>query len=105
MKRFLPVAAGVGVVLALAALASYITTSVHLLSCLPAGEVRLKVIDRNGQPVKGAVLRVYQEGSRDLAYEYPLDNHLPGQDLTSNDSGVIVAIRKHSPQFCVHAWW
>jgi hypothetical protein len=50
-------------------------------------------------------LQVYRGGTRQPAFEYPLDNHLPGQDLVSDGSGRITAVRKRGGlQFSGHAW-
>jgi hypothetical protein len=87
------------------ALASYFTTSVIWDGGFPAGEFRVNLRDPEGKPVKGATLRVFRGGTRELAFKYPLDNHLPGQELVSDDTGRIVAIRESGGlQFGGHAW-
>ncbi len=59
----------------------------------PAGEFRVNVRDPDGKPIKGASLRVYRGGTRNLAFNYPLDNHLDGQGLVSDENGRITAVR------------
>ncbi len=87
------------------ALASYATTSITWDGGFPAGEFRINVRDPDGKPVQAAVLRVYHGGSRNLAFKYPLDNHLPGQQLVSDENGRITAIRKWGgSQFGGDAW-
>ena len=105
MKRLAKrLAISVAVVCALA-LTSYLTTSVTWDGAFPRGAFRLNVRSPEGEPVKGAVLRVCQSGTRELAFGHPLHNYLPGQDLVSDESGVITAIRKNSlPRFGGHSW-
>ena len=76
MKRGLTVAAIFVVVVGLLALASRLTTSIVWDGGFPSGEFRLDVCDPHGEPVKGAMLRVYRGGTRVLSFRYPLDNHL-----------------------------
>jgi hypothetical protein len=105
MKRAVKSAAILVAVVALLALASYLTTSIIWDGGFPSGEIRLNVRDPEGQAVKGAVLLVYRAGTRDLAFEYPLDNHVAGRDLVSDEKGRITAIRKRGGlQFGGHAW-
>ena len=99
------IAAAVIALVGLLALASYLTTSIIWDGGFPSGEFRVNVRDPNGKPVRGAVLRVYSGGTRDLAADYPLDNHVTGQELVSDDSGRITAIRSYGGlQFGGHAW-
>lgn len=92
-------------VAALAAFFSLMTTSILWVGGFPTGEFRLKILDTHARPVKGAILRVYRGGTHDLAYGNPLDNHLPGQELASDERGVIVAYRKSGlPHFGGKAW-
>jgi len=71
----------------------------------PSGEFRVQVRDTEGKPVKGAVLRVYRGDTRDLAFQYPVDNHVAGQELVTNENGRMTAIRKRGGiQFGGHAW-
>jgi hypothetical protein len=92
-------------VLGTLALASYLTTGIFWDGGFPSGEFRLNIQDANGRPVRGALLRVYHTDSRDLAYGYPLDNHVSGRDLVSDESGRITAIRKNSGlQFGGASW-
>jgi hypothetical protein len=105
MKRGAKIAVAIAAVVGLLALASYLTTSIIWDGGFPDGEFRINVRDPEGKPVRGAVLRVYHGGTRDLASGYPLDNHVTGQELISADSGRITAIRKHGGlQFGGHAW-
>jgi hypothetical protein len=105
MKRLQMIGVIAAPVVALLAVASYVTTSCIWDGGFPSGEIRLKVRDSSGQPVKGAVLRVYDRGTRDLAFKYPLDNHLPDRKLVSDDGGRITAIRSRGGlQFGGHAW-
>jgi hypothetical protein len=78
---------------AFAALASYLTTSHTWAGGFPSGEFRLKVVDPDGRPVPGAVLRVFRGGTTTPAFGYPLENHLAGQDLVGDDGGVVTAFR------------
>src|SRR5262249_8691078 len=87
------------------ALASYFTTSVIWDGGFPAGEFRVDLRDSEGKPVKGAILRVYHGGTRDPAFKYPLDNHLADQELVSDESGRITAMRRYGGLQCGgHAW-
>jgi hypothetical protein len=105
MKRLAKIVKVAVALVGLLAFASYLTTSIIWDGGFPSGEFRLNIRNGEGQPVKGAVLRVYRGGTRDLAFEYPLDNHLPGQELVSDDNGRITAIRKNGGlQFGGHAW-
>jgi hypothetical protein len=105
MKRLLKVATILVAMVGLLALASFLTTSIIWDGGFPSGEFRLNLRDPEGKPVKGAVLCVYRGGTRDLAFEYPLDNHVAAQELVSDESGRITAIRKRGGlQFGGHAW-
>ena len=89
----------------LVALVSYRTTHVTWDGGFPAGEFRLYVRDPDGKPVKGAILCVYHDRTRDPAFEYPLDNHVAGQDLVSDENGRIIAVRRNGGlQFGGDAW-
>lgn len=105
MKRWAKVAAAAVVAVGRLALASYMTTSIIWDGGFPSGEFHVNVRDPEGKPVRGGILRVYRGGTRDLASGYPLDNHVAGQELVSDDSGRIKAIRKDGGlQFGGHAW-
>jgi hypothetical protein len=106
MSRQLKKAAIVGaVIVVLLALASFATTSRWMDGRFPQGYFQLSLCDTDGKPVKAAVLRVYRGGTRNLAYGYPLANHLPNNEITSDESGHIVAIQKSNGfQFGGHAW-
>ena len=87
------------------ALASYVMTSRFWDGGFPSGEFRIDLHDSDGRPIQGGVLRVYHGGTRDLAFNYPLDNHVPGHELVSDERGRITAIRKDGGlQFGGHAW-
>lgn len=87
------------------AIASYLTTSIVWDGGFPSGEVRIDVRDRDGTPVKGAVLRVYRGGTRELTTNYPLENHTAGQGLVSDEHGRITAVRTSDrSQFGGHSW-
>jgi hypothetical protein len=105
MKRRLKVVAiAVGLV-GLAAFASYETTNIIWDGGFPSGEFRLRVIDPEGKPVSGASLRVYEGGTGERAYEYPLDDYLPDHELVSGEDGTIIAHRKNGEmQFGGEAW-
>jgi hypothetical protein len=106
MKKATRVGVILGAALGVAALASYLTTERTWDGGFPSGEVRIRVIDANGNPVKGAVLRVYHGGTRDLAHKCPLDNHLPGQELVSDDTGQMTALRARGGlQFGGRCWY
>ena len=105
MKQRMKAVAFFGGVAGLLALASYMTTSIIRDGGFPSGEFRLDVRDPQGEPVKGAVLRVYRGGTRELAFDYPLDNHVANRDLVSDESGRITAMRKYGGlQFGGQAW-
>src|SRR5262249_9290558 len=105
MKRGAKIAAAAVAVVGLVALASCMTTSIYWDGGFPSGEFRVNVRDLEGKPVKGAVLRVYRGSTRELASGYPLDNHITGQELVSDENGRITAPWKDgSMQFGGHAW-
>ena len=105
MMRYVKTAAIVLAVIGFLALASYFTTGIIWDGGFPAGEFRVNVLDSEGNPVKGANLRVFYGGTRDLAFRYPLDNHLQDQDLVSDEAGRITAIRESGRlQFGGHSW-
>src|SRR5262249_43696849 len=105
MKRGAKIAAAAVAVVGLVALASCMTTSIYWDGGFPSGEFRVNVRDPEGKPVKGAVLRVYRGSTRELASGYPLDNHITGQELVSDENGRITAPWKDGRmQFGGHAW-
>jgi hypothetical protein len=106
MKRYLKTAARVAALAGVLALASFLTTFMLWDGGFPSGTFRVSVRDSDGMPVKGAILRVYHGGTRDLALKYPLDNHLANHELISDENGRITAIRKDGGlQFGGHAWF
>jgi hypothetical protein len=105
MKRGAKIATSGVAVVGLLALASYLTTSIIWDGGFPSGEFRVNVRDPEGKPVRGAVLRVYRGGTRDLASGYPLDDQMTGEELVSDEGGRITAIRMHGGlQFGGRAW-
>src|SRR5262249_41225056 len=100
--RFIVVAIAV---LGALALASYLTTASDWDGGFPAGEFRLNIRNTNGQPVKGAILRVYHGGTRGDAFEYPLNNYLSDQMPVSDDNGRMIALQQHRGlQFGGFSW-
>ena len=60
----------------------------------PAGEYHLKVQNENGIPISGAILNAFEDGTENLAFEYPLDNYSTEGDLISDEQGAIVVLHK-----------
>ncbi len=105
MKQVMKIGIAFLFLVVLLAMASHLTTSIMWDGGFPSGEFRVLVRDPENNPVRGAVLRVYHGRTRDLAFEYPLDNHVTEQGLVSDDSGRIIAIRTYGGlQFGGHAW-
>jgi hypothetical protein len=94
MNRCLKIDAIVVGVVALLGVVSYFDTHTIWDGGFPAGEFRVNVCGPDGKPIKGASLRVYHGGTRDLAFSYPLDNHVDGKGIISDENGRITAIRK-----------
>jgi len=104
-RRWKSVAIAVAVI-GFLAVASYYTTSHDWDGGFPSGEFRVNLHDQDGKPIEGASLRVYRGGTHDLAFKYPLDNHLAGQELVSDENGRITAVRKRGGlQFGGHGWF
>ncbi len=81
------------------------TTAIQWDGGFPSGELRVILRDSEGKPVKGAILRVYRGGTRDLAFGWPVDNHVAGRDLIGDESGQIVAFHRSSgSDFGGHSW-
>src|SRR5438477_178784 len=91
MNRGAKIVTGAVTIVGLLAIASFLTTNILRVGCFPSGEFHLNVRDPEGKPVKGAILHVYQGSTRELASSYPLDNHIIGQDLVSDENGQIIA--------------
>jgi hypothetical protein len=105
MNRPLKLLAIVVAIVSVLGLASYVMTFRHWDGGFPSGEFHLDVRDPLGMPVQAAVLRVYRAGTEELAFDYPLDNHVATRELASDKSGRITAIRKHGGlQFGGHEW-
>ncbi|MCH7726652.1 MAG: hypothetical protein IH991_09265 [Planctomycetes bacterium] len=105
MKRFAKIATLIVAVVGLLALASCLTTGIQWDGGFPGGEFRVILHNPEGKPVKGAILRVYHSGTRDLAFGYPLDNHVAGRDLISDESGWITAFHEsRGSEFGGHSW-
>jgi hypothetical protein len=60
----------------------------------PSGEYHLKIQDKNGRPINGATLKIFEGGTKNVAFEYPIDNYLSEGSLVSNEQGVIVVLHK-----------
>ena len=60
----------------------------------PSGAYQLKIQDENGRPIKGASLNVFETGTNNFAFEYPIDNYLSEGDLISDEQGIIVGLHK-----------
>ena len=88
------IAATVIGVVALSGVASYFGTLRNWDGGFPAGEFRVNVQGPDGKPIEGAALRIYHGGTRDLAFNYPLDNHVDGKGIISDENGRITAIRR-----------
>jgi len=105
MQRWNRIAVFVVMAVAVLAIASYLTTSRRWSGGFPPGEIRISLRDNQGDPVDGAVLRVYHKGTRDLAFEYPLENHVDASGLVSDDRGRITAIKTDGgTEFGGHSW-
>jgi hypothetical protein len=86
------------------ALASVITTFGFWDASLPSGEFRLTIRDADGKPVKGAILRIYRGGTREIAIHYPLENKEGGRAFVSDEKGRITALRKSDWRFGGNVW-
>jgi hypothetical protein len=105
MRRFITLLLAVIVAVGLLGLASYITTFRYWDGGYPAGEVRLKIVNGKGEPIKGAVLRVYRGTGSQLSFEYPVCNFVADHDLVSDENGQIIAIQPRGGfQFGGEAW-
>jgi hypothetical protein len=63
---------------------------------LPLGEFHLKIVNENGDPVRGAVLNIFEKRTKEAAFGFPVNNHKSSGDLISNEEGVIIA--SHIPE-------
>lgn len=104
MRYMKSVAVIVGII-GLLALASFITSSVRWTGGYPAAEFRLQVHDSKGQPIPNAEFRIYDGGTRHLAFNRPINNHVAGQNLLGDANGVITAVSANGMQFGGHTWW
>lgn len=77
------------------ACASFRNTFIIWEGFFPAGEYHLNIRNQTGEPIPGAILHVYEEGTRTPAFEYPIDNYLKDDDLISNAQGQIIALHKN----------
>jgi hypothetical protein len=91
-------------IVAFLALASYLTTTTSWSTDFASGEFRLNIQEANGKPIKGAYLRIYHAGSDRLAFGFPLDNHVEGRDLVSDENGQVTAFRADSAHRAGKAW-
>jgi len=93
-----------GVVVLLGVL-SYVTTSAQWIGGFPLGEFRIKVTSSDGKPIEGATLRIYSKKTSKLASYFPIDNHVTGEELTTNKDGETVALRVNGGiDFGGHSW-
>lgn len=60
----------------------------------PSGEFELKIHDESGGLIEGAVLNIYEGGTRSPAFGYPIDNYSAQSKPTTNDLGLLKAIHK-----------
>ena len=97
------------VIMGCVAFASFRTTFGLWDGMFPSGEYRLRIQAENGMPVQGAILQVFEGGTKNAAFEYPIDNYVSVGNLISDEHGVIVAL--HTPggfEFggtCWNAFW
>jgi hypothetical protein len=82
------------IALALLALLSYKTSFILWDGAYPSGAYRLKIQNTKGEPIRGAVLKVFLGGTQKPALGYPIDNYLTEGSLTSDDQGMIFAFHK-----------
>ena len=80
-------------ILGLLAATSYVTTGHYWDGGFPAGEVRVTVQGSAGQPIPGAIFRIYERKTRNQAFQYPITNAIAGKQLVSDQSGRIVLIQ------------
>jgi hypothetical protein len=73
-------------------LASYATSTYYWDGGFPGGEFTLRVRDRGGQPVAGAVLNVYSENGSTPSLGYPFDNYTVENGLVSDSRGEIALL-------------
>lgn len=105
MSRRTKIATAAIAIVGMLVVASFLTTHILWVGCFPSGEFHISVLDPEGKPVIGAILHVFQGSTRELASSYPLDNHIIGQDLVSDENGRIIAIRKPDGKlFHGNAW-
>ena len=78
------------------AFASFRTTFGLWDGMFPSGEYHLRIQDESGMPVQGAILQVFEGGTKNAAFEYPIDNYVSVGNLISDEHGVIVALHKPS---------
>ena len=104
LKRIVGRIAIVLAVVGLLALASFLTTRGCGLGGFVSGEFRLNILDLDGQPVKGAILRVYRKDTQSLEYFFE-NNHVSGKMFVSGEDGRIttaIGLRRYSDFRC---WW
>jgi len=79
------------------------------VSFYPLGEFHLEVRNEQGEPVEGAVLNVFEKNTKNLAFNFPIDNYHTENDLISNKQGMIIAV--HIPhgleigRICHDVFW
>lgn len=75
----------------------------------PPGEYHLKIENELGDPIEGASLSIFDGGTKNFAFEYPIDNFLSAGNLISNEQGIIIAL--HRPRgfefggSCLYILW
>jgi hypothetical protein len=93
-------------VVCLLAVASYLTTCIIWDGGFPAGEFRISVVNDEGKPIPGAVLRVFQLGPRRSAGNYPLVEHSEANGIVAGPDGVILCHQmREGLQFGGTAWY
>ena len=104
-KRYWRIIAIVSFVLIVLVVISEETTGVLWDGSFPSGEFHLSIQDEFGHPIEGATLNVFHRGTQNPAFEYPLNNYLLLNSLTSDENGMIIALHKpRGLEFSGYSW-
>lgn len=60
----------------------------------PSGEYHIKIINQAHEPIQGAKLSIFANGTQIPAFEYPIDNYTKSNELISNELGLIIATHR-----------
>ena len=60
----------------------------------PSGEYHFTITNSANEPISGAKLSIFETSTQNPAFGYPIDNYDIGEELVSNEAGLIITVHR-----------